>query len=478
VTSSRSDLEQPHDSVEGRGNSLAAALVCLVTVVAFETMSVATIMPKVLDDIGGINLYGWAFSGLALGEVMGIVVAGSWSDRANPVKPILVGLGVYSFGLVISGVATSMFVVVLGRVLQGYGSGTVPAVAYVCVGRGFPEAERPRVFAWMSTAWVVPSMVGPSAAGSLAQAVGWRAVFLGLIPVVVLIGALAIRPIARLGEPPAAGDVTDGSANRTIGLAAVAVLGTAVVLGSFQIEHLAPLLSVAAVGLATLVWAFVRLTPRGTLRLARGVPATVAVRGMLTFAFLGADAYVALALHDVRGMSVRDAGIVLSAAAVTWTGGSWFAAKNIGRLGPRWLVTVGLATVVLGIVAMILVIDSDVNPWWGAGAWLIGGLGIGMSYAPLTQAVISASDPAALGAATSALQLSDVLGFALGTGLGGAVVALTDRHDVEVAGSTVHAGVLFGFVITGAVGLLGVAAARRIHRYLGGDAAPGFGEIP
>ena len=110
-------------------NGLAAALVCLVTVVAFETMSVATIMPKVLADIGGLGLYGWAFSGLALGEVMGIVIAGTWTDRVNPVRPILVGLVVYSIGLVISGLANDMLVVVIGRVLQGYGSGTVPAVA-------------------------------------------------------------------------------------------------------------------------------------------------------------------------------------------------------------------------------------------------------------------------------------------------------------------------------------------------------------
>ena len=69
------------DDQSRRGRGLAAALVCLVTVVAFETMSVATIMPEVRADIGGLSLYGWAFSGLALGEVIGIVVAGSWADR-------------------------------------------------------------------------------------------------------------------------------------------------------------------------------------------------------------------------------------------------------------------------------------------------------------------------------------------------------------------------------------------------------------
>lgn len=459
------------DDQSRRGRGLAAALVCLVTVVAFETMSVATIMPEVRADIGGLSLYGWAFSGLALGEVIGIVVAGSWADRANPVRPILAGLGVYVVGLLVAGLAPSMAVVVVGRVLQGYGSGTVPAVAYVCVGRGYAEAERARVFAWMSTAWVVPSMIGPRVAGDLAETVGWRWVFVGLIPVVVGVGALAVAPISRLGAP--AVDAVDAAADRargrrTIGLAAVAVVGTAVALGAFQIEVVALLVGVAAVGLTVLRWAFVRVAPAGTLRLARGVPATVAVRGLLTFSFLGADAYVALALHDVRGMDLRHAGTVLSASAITWTAGSWFSAKRIAVVGPRRLVGAGFTLVVSGIGLMAAVVNSSVNPWWGLGAWLVAGGGIGLAYAPLTQAVISAAEPSQLGAATSALQLSDVLGFALGSGLGGALVAVADRSDIRVDGSTIEAGVLMVFALTAAMGLLGLFGSGRMHRYLGG----------
>lgn len=444
-------------------------------------MSVATIMPKVKADIGGLALYGWAFSGLALGEVMGIVIAGSWSDRANPVRPILVGLAVYSVGLVVSGTANTMFIVVVGRVLQGYGSGTVPAVAYVCVGRGFSEEQRPRVFAWMSTAWVVPSLVGPSAAGFLAERVGWRAVFLGLIPVVIGVGALAIAPIARLGQPSGvvADEVRrDGDGRtpvHTAWLATVAVLGTGVALGALQIRSLPVLVVVLIAGTGALVWAFRQIAPAGTLRVARGLPAAVAVRGMVTFGFLGADAFVALALTDVRGMSIRNAGIVLSSAALTWTAGSWYSARNIMRLGPRRLVTVGLLVIATGIASMATVVSTSISPWFAIGAWLLGGLGVGLAYAPLTQAVIAAADPAQLGAATSALQLSDVLGFALGTGIGGAVIAVVDRQGVEVGGSTVHAGVDLVFAVTGAVAVLGVVSARRMHRFLG-DAAPGGGE--
>lgn len=455
---------------DDRRRGLAAAVVCLVTVVAFETMSVATIMPRVRADVGGLSLYGWAFSGLALGQVLGIVLAGAWVDRDNPAKPMAVGLGVYAVGLLVSGIADSMFVVVVGRVLQGYGAGSVPAVGYACVGRGFPEDRRARVFAWMASAWVVPALVGPAIAAWVAVHVGWRWVFLGLIPVVAIVGVPALRPIAALGRvagstAPVGADAADaagGGHRRTVGLALVAVVGTGVALASLD----APAVTVAVVGfsagLVALGLAFRSLTPPGTLRLSRGLGATVATRGLLTFSFLGADAYIALALTDVRGTSTLFAGVVLSSAALTWTTGAWIGARTIGDVGPRRLVVTGIALVPVGIAGIAAVVSTSVSVWWAVPAWLVGGLGIGLAYAALSQAVLMAAEPRRMGAAASALQLSDVLGVALGTGLGGALVAIADRRGVAVDGSTVHAGVLMAWGITAAVAVVGIWAASRM----------------
>ncbi|MFN8051631.1 MAG: hypothetical protein U0Q22_09360 [Acidimicrobiales bacterium] len=196
---------------------------------------------------------------------------------------------------------------------------------------------------------------------------------------------------------------------------------------------------------------------------------------MLTFAFLGAGAFVALGLTNVRGTSTQFAGVVLSSAAFTWTAGAWTSARLIASVGPRALVTAGMTIVTVGVAAMSAVIATSVSPWFAVGAWLLGGLGIGLAYSPLSQAALSAAEPGEMGAATAALQLSDVLGFAVGTGLGGAIIALADRHDVRVGGSTVHAGVAMVWLVTGAVGVLGALTARRMDRWLSGgndDQAP------
>jgi len=118
---------------------LLVGIVCLITVVATEAMAVSTVMPLVEDDLGDIWLYGWAFSAFYLGDLVGIVLGGRAADRVAPVVPLLIGLATFTAGLVLGGLAPSMAVLVLGRCLQGVGAGVVPAVAYVCVGRGFPE---------------------------------------------------------------------------------------------------------------------------------------------------------------------------------------------------------------------------------------------------------------------------------------------------------------------------------------------------
>ena len=93
----------------------------------------------------------------------------------------MAGLGVFGAGLVVAGAAGDGGAGG-GRALQGLGGGVVPAVAYVCVGRGFPAERRPSVFAVMSTAWMLPSLVSPLLASLVRTTFGWRWVFLGLIP--------------------------------------------------------------------------------------------------------------------------------------------------------------------------------------------------------------------------------------------------------------------------------------------------------
>ena len=180
---------------------LTVGLVLAVTFVAFEALAVATVLPVVGRHLGDLRLYGWVFSAFLLASLIGIVLAGTLADRVPLGRPMLAGLALFSVGLIIGGTAPDMPVLVAGRAVQGLGAGVVPAVAYVAISRCYPDKCRPRMFAVLSTAWVVPGLIGPAVAALVAAAVGWRWVFLGLLPLVIAAGVLVVLALRDVPPP-------------------------------------------------------------------------------------------------------------------------------------------------------------------------------------------------------------------------------------------------------------------------------------
>lgn len=449
--------------------ALVVGLALTVTLVAFEALAVATVMPEVKDDLGGLSLYGWVFSGFFLGSLLGIVVAGDLADRHGVRLPYVAGLGLFVVGLLVGGSATSMEVLVAGRILQGFGAGAVPATAYTAVARGIPGELRARMFAVMSTAWVVPGLIGPAAALAIAHALSWRWVFLVLVPITVVAAALTLPALRVLDRTRGVGDdvpAPPASGRTRLRQVAVLVVGVGLVFAAGTVD--APVLAVAlvAAGLPAAVWALLRLLPTGTLRLAAGVPATVAVRGLLTFTFFSADAYVPLAIVDGRGGPAWMAGAALTACTVLWTIGSWTQARLLDRVGPRRLAAAGFGVLLLCALGMLGVAQGLPTvlaiPIWG-----LAGIGIGLTYAPLSVTVLAAARPGEEGAASASIQLSDGLGIALGTGVAGWLIAAADGRGAAVA-----SGVTAVFVLSSLMGLAGLLASRRLPQLLPRSAAP------
>ena len=117
---------------------LTAGLVLTISAIAFEVLAVATVLPATVADLGGLELYGWVFSGLLLTSIVGAVIGGRSADRRGPAPAFAVGVALFAAGLAVAGLAPSMPVLVAGRVVQGLGAGLVGAVAFVGIGRGYP----------------------------------------------------------------------------------------------------------------------------------------------------------------------------------------------------------------------------------------------------------------------------------------------------------------------------------------------------
>ncbi|MBA2382890.1 MAG: MFS transporter [Chloroflexi bacterium] len=450
--------------------ALTIGLILNVTIVASEALAGGTILPVVAGDLGGIDLYGWVFSGFFLGTLLGIVVAGMLIDQGHLSRPFLMGIGLFSLGLLIGGLAPSMEVLVVGRVIQGLGAGAIPAVAYVSIARAMPERLRPRMFATLSSAWILPGVLGPNVAVAVTGLTNWRIVFLGLLPFIIVAAWLTLPAIRAVGasHPREAGtDPGDSEAasaakvaadRRRLPLALVLVLGAGLIVSGLSNVSPAPLVLIL-VGLAIGVPAFARLTPPGTLRAAPGLPTAILLRGFLTFAFFCADAYVPLALQTVRQQSSFLGGLAYTSATLTWAAASWFQAQRVQRLGPGRFLAAGFAVLFVGVAAFLLVLVPEVPAEASVVIWGVAGIGMGLAYSTPSLVVLREASVEEQGAATAGLQLSDVLGASLGTGVGGALIAFGVR-----AGSPPGGPLAVTFGISAGVAVIGLLLTRRLGR--------------
>lgn len=397
--------------------TLTIGLVLAITLVGFEGLAVATVMPAVSRDLHGIGLYGWAFSAFFLGNLVGIVAAGHGADRGSVARPFSIGLLLFAAGLVGAGCAPTMLTLVIARTVQGIGAGAIPAVAYVAIGRGYPSVLQARMFAVISTAWVLPGVVGPAISGAVADAFGWRWVFLGLLPLVVANGVLTARALRDL--PP--GEARGPGDQRVDAL--WLAIGAGLVLTGVSSRQPFVAIVLVAVGMFVGGRSFTRLMPTGTLRLSPGLPAATALRGIFTFAFFGTDAYVSLTLTSLRGASITIAGIALTGATLSWAAGAWIQERRTTRTGPRTFVVAGALIIILGIAGMIVVANVAVPIAVAVAAWSVAGLGMGLAYTPQSLIVLAEAPEGNDGRAVAALALCETLGIALGTGATGAVIA-------------------------------------------------------
>lgn len=445
---------------------LTAGLIGLVTAGAFEGMAVPTVLPAMVADLGGLHLYGWAFSAFWLTNIIGITLAGSDADRRGPGRALIVGVVLFAAGMVVAGLANGMPLVIAGRAIQGFGSGALGSVVYATIARAYAPSVRPRMIALVSSAWVVPGLVGPALAGLVSDTLGWRWVFLGIVAPVLLMG-IAVHPeLSRLGAAVRRADPVRSEGRRAFDALRLAI-GSTLLLAALGVGSPPIAVGLLIGGGWLAVEALRHLLPPGSLRLTRGRPSVVAVVFVIAFAFFGTEAFVPLTVVEIRGGSVTLGGLALSAAAVTWAAGSWLQARGAAAGMRRALVSIGATLIALGIGITAVVLLPAAPVLVAAAGWAVAGLGMGLAYSTLALLMLETAAPGEEGISSAALQLMFTLGTAFGAGIGGAIVALADVGTLELAPAL---GLVNGVMLVAAIIALGVSS--RVPRSPDGVPTP------
>ncbi|MFI6375844.1 MFS transporter [Streptomyces sp. NPDC050546] len=429
-------VAEVEESVLGRAyRALSVGIVSVVLLIAFEATAVGTAMPVAARELDGVSLYAFAFSGYFTTSLFGMVLAGQWSDRRGPLGPLAVGISSFGAGLLLSGTAGVMWLFILGRAVQGLGGGLVIVALYVVVGRAYPERLRPAIMAAFAASWVVPSIVGPLAAGTVTEQLGWRWVFVGIPVLVVFPLALALPQIRRRAAGPVGEEGPKSFDRRRIRLALAISFGAGLLQYAAQDLRLLSLLP-GAVGVALLVPAVLGLLPKGTYRAARGLPSVVLLRGVAAGSFIAAESFVPLMLVTQRGLSPTLAGFSLAAGGGTWALGSWVQSRSRFEAYRERLTTVGMLLVAAAIATAPSVLIDSVPVWTLAVAWAFGCLGMGLVISSTSVLLLQLSAPSEAGSNSAALQISDGLsnvvllsaGGAAFAALGGGTLSHTSAH--------------------------------------------------
>lgn len=421
----------------------------LVVFVGFEATAVTTVMPGVARELDGIGLYALSFAAPLASGVVGMVAAGARSDRHGPARPLAAALVLFSVGLVVCGTAPTMEVLVAGRVLQGLGGGALTVCLYVMIGLVFPAVLQPAVFASFAAAWVLPSLFGPAFAAFVAQAVGWRWVFLGAVALVAA-ATLLILPALRGLERRDGGSETPRSRLVWAVVAATAVLALELV-GSRRGST--GLLAVLALGLVFL--SLRPLLPAGSLVARRGLPAVIGTRGLLSAAFFCSEVYIVFVLQDRWDLTAGRAGLALTAVGLAWAGASQVQSRLGSRVSDVTAMRWGTALVLAGTATLLVVILSHASPVLAVAAYVVSGAGMGFGYPRTGVAMLAASTDADRGFNSSALSIADSIGGALALSVSGIVFGLATREGADAFVSV--------FVLATGIAVLGVVTAARVE---------------
>ncbi len=477
------------------------ALIMLATMIAFEAMAVTTAMPRAADELGAVGSYGLAFSSMMTAMLLGNVLAGRWADRVGPLPGLYAGQVLFAAGSILAALAPTWPVLLGARVVAGLGAGFVVVTEFVAVGRVYPAHVRPRVFTWLSAAWVVPSIVGAPAAGWLTTSLSWRWVF-GVVVLPAVVAAVLVTARRTALDPPAPSTTPaldslgapDAVDNDVTAHRRAARLGTVVAVSAgllqWGIQQIELVRSAAAaarattgevggtpglsgpggldglggvggpvalvvLGLLGVALATPRLLPSGAVRAARGLPSVVVSRALFNASFMATVTFLPLQLVQRYGLNLAAAGAVVAVGALGWSTGSWLQGRartgTAGRARLVWSGAVALTIGTLGLAqAAATTAPVAVHCLW----MVLCGLGMGIGSTTLSVLLLDLAPGHEHGQASAALQLCDVLGSVLGIAAATAVFGALHRPGEPGVFAIIELGLA-------AVAVLAVVTGRR-----------------
>ena len=433
---------------------------------ALETFIASAMLPTVVGDIGGLELFAWNTTVFIVASIVATLFAALRPKSIGPRGGYMIAAAAFAAGSLLCGVAPSMPVLLAGRLVQGFGAGLLVAQSISMYRIVFPEHLWPRVMALNATIWGVCTLIGPALGGIFAEIGLWRWAFLGIVPVALLLalGALRVLPNTSESTSPMRLPITQ--------ILLVTAIVLVISIASLLTEAPALAALLVALGLAGIVLLGLadtrspyRLLPDGTFSLKSpmsGLFSLILLLGVV----VTCDIFAPLFFQRIHGMGPLWAGYLTALVAAGW---SVAAITTAGWTGARVRAVIGLAPMIMGASALGLA-GSLASTDGGIGAIVFAGIalfalgtGIGPAFQQLSARVLATTTAADNDRTSAALGMVQLFASGLGAAIGGVAVNAAGLPLAHSPGEVAFAAqVLFG--IFAALAAIGIPIAAMVNR--------------
>lgn len=417
-----------------REHGASLAVVCLgVWLHAADALLVSTMMPAIVAEIGGINLMPWTVALYEIGSIVAGAASGLLALRYGLRLPMAAAAVLFAAGCAVSAIAPEMWVLLAGRLFQGFGGGGLMALSFVSVGLLFPRRLIARAMGVVSTIWAVSAFLGPLIGGLFVELASWR---LGFWFFAVQAVFLALWMAARSAQIKPEETATDRFPILRLLWLSAGVMSIA--YAGIEISLLRTPAFVVAGIICLIVFlrldarrAANRLLPLNPISLRNPLGAALTMILCFTAATIAMSIYGPLLMTRLHGVSVLVAGYVLAVEAVAWAGTAALLAGTPERRDPQMILT-GMLLVTASILGFAYSVAA--GPIWLIACFAaLQGCGFGMAWTFILRRATALAPQGETQRVSAAIPTVQRLGYALGAAYAGIIA---NAADIGAPGAT------------------------------------------
>ncbi|NLD38532.1 MAG: MFS transporter [Desulfatiglans sp.] len=430
----------PRNRVYIIGAVLIALFLC-----AMDALIMSVAMPTIVMELGGLELYAWAYSGFSLTNAVTLPIIGKLADLYDIKKLFIISIGFFIITSIAAGLANSMLFLVIARALQGFGAGGNMALVYIVLSDVSAPENRAKTLALGSFIWGISSVAGPSVGGFITTYMSWRWIFFINVP----IGLISLTGIAILFKETR---LKKRAVNLDI-KGAITLCGwvfcllTLILSGGEQFPWVSPQSIFLALVTIIFMAGFLiseNRSPEPIISLKffryREFILGNGAAFLSSFGVFSLFAYAPLFIQGALRKSPMEVGYAMLTMSLAWTGAPIMLTRFVHAINNKAAIITGALLLTAGS-GYLLTFGPSTTMLECLIAFVIIGLGMGFISICTLLVVQNALPPRDLGVATSSQQFFRTLGGTIGVAIAGAVATASLVSKLRSAGDIIPAGV-------------------------------------